>query len=171
MPKRHTTVSIPIELADEVKLFIEESQLGYDSVSEFVKEAVRIRLATKHPQAAYYIDKLEMRRIKTMMLENGYVVINTSPYRALYLCLSSARRAIISSKIKTRFREYQNYASKYIGQYHTSVRGKLLKTKEQKMIMGEIYAEIEGENPYWGSVHRKALEIGKKYRMGHVSAS
>lgn len=40
----YTNISLPNELADEIRRVVESRKLGYTSVSEFVKEAVRIHL-------------------------------------------------------------------------------------------------------------------------------
>ena len=40
----YTNISLPNELADEIRKVVESRKLGYTSVSEFVKEAVRIHL-------------------------------------------------------------------------------------------------------------------------------
>jgi metal-responsive CopG/Arc/MetJ family transcriptional regulator len=37
-------VSIPVELMDEIEKIVKSRKLGYTSVSEFVKEAVRMHL-------------------------------------------------------------------------------------------------------------------------------
>ena len=39
--KRYTNIALPEELVEEIKKAIEDSNLGYKSKSEFVKEAVR----------------------------------------------------------------------------------------------------------------------------------
>ena len=39
-----TNIPLPKELVNRVKEILEASELGYSSVSEFVREAVRIRL-------------------------------------------------------------------------------------------------------------------------------
>ncbi len=40
----YTNISIPNELADEIRKIVQSRKYGYSSVSEFVKEAVRIHL-------------------------------------------------------------------------------------------------------------------------------
>ncbi len=40
----YTNVSIPNELADEIKKIVQSRKYGYSSISEFVKEAVRMHL-------------------------------------------------------------------------------------------------------------------------------
>lgn len=47
--KRHTTLSIPVELFDQVQQLIKDSKMGYDSVAEFAKEAIRIHMLTYKP--------------------------------------------------------------------------------------------------------------------------
>jgi len=48
--KRHTTISIPVDLFDKVQQVIKESQMGYDSVAEFAKEAIRTHMLTYKPK-------------------------------------------------------------------------------------------------------------------------
>ncbi len=40
----YTNISLPNELANEIRKVVETRKLGYSSVSEFVKEAVRLHL-------------------------------------------------------------------------------------------------------------------------------
>jgi Arc/MetJ-type ribon-helix-helix transcriptional regulator len=40
----YTNISIPNELADEIKKIVQSRKYGYSSISEFVKEAVRMHL-------------------------------------------------------------------------------------------------------------------------------
>jgi len=40
----YVNVSLPVDLADEVRKLVEKKRLGYTSLSEFVKEAVRAHL-------------------------------------------------------------------------------------------------------------------------------
>jgi len=42
--KKTTTLSIPKELADEVAEFIRTNKLGYVGVSEYAREAIRLKL-------------------------------------------------------------------------------------------------------------------------------
>ncbi len=38
------TVSIPADLLDRVEVFIEKAGLGYSTPTDFIKEAIRLRL-------------------------------------------------------------------------------------------------------------------------------
>ena len=49
MAMRHTNISVPHELVQQVKEFIEEGGSGYTSVAEFTREAIRLRLEAKWP--------------------------------------------------------------------------------------------------------------------------
>ncbi len=40
----YTNISIPNELADEIRKVVESRKYGYSSISEFVKEAIRSHL-------------------------------------------------------------------------------------------------------------------------------
>jgi Arc/MetJ-type ribon-helix-helix transcriptional regulator len=42
--KRYRTIAIPEELYEKCEKIVKEGNLGYSSVSEFVKEAIRKRL-------------------------------------------------------------------------------------------------------------------------------
>jgi Arc/MetJ-type ribon-helix-helix transcriptional regulator len=42
--KRFETVSVPVELLEEVERVVEERKNGYTSVAEFVRDAVREKL-------------------------------------------------------------------------------------------------------------------------------
>ena len=44
--EKYTTVSLPVKLHKKVSTFIKENpELGYGSVAEFAKEAIRIRIS------------------------------------------------------------------------------------------------------------------------------
>ena len=44
-PKGYRTLTLPIEMVEEIKKLIEEHpELGYSSVAEFVKDAIRSKL-------------------------------------------------------------------------------------------------------------------------------
>jgi len=51
--EKYTTISLPYEFHERISRFIKEnSYLGYGSVAEFAKEAIRIRLADVKADAA-----------------------------------------------------------------------------------------------------------------------
>jgi len=52
--RRHITISLPKELIDEIKLMIKnpEYKLGYDTHTEFCKEAIRQHLKNANEQIA-----------------------------------------------------------------------------------------------------------------------
>ena len=42
--RKYVNVSLPVSIADDIRLIVESDSYGYTSISEFVKDAVRHRL-------------------------------------------------------------------------------------------------------------------------------
>jgi len=65
--EKYTTISLPSEFHARLSRFIKENpQLGYGSVAEFAKEAIRLRLADVKAEAAI----LALRELRDMPYRN-----------------------------------------------------------------------------------------------------
>lgn len=67
--EKYTTVSLPVKLHKKVSIFIKEKpELGYGSVAEFAKEAIRIRISGLREELKVIISR-RLRSISTKSWE------------------------------------------------------------------------------------------------------